>query len=200
VTDEFTAKSVYAQNDLESSFYEMCCTKGGDVHAFLGSLRYKREELAAAGVHITNKEYQRTVLKGILEELACFALGLLSSARLVHRASSIDTETLIDHICKEADRLRNRRGERGKPQSSQSGARNQAAGDDALTATGSEGNKKKCRKGKCHNCGKPGHWARECRSPKKEEKPAEDSPKSDKAQKSDTKPVGLANCYVATKR
>ncbi len=197
VTDEFTAKSVYAQNDLESSFYEMRCTKGGDVRAFLGSLRYKCEELAAAGVHITNKEYQRTVLKGIPEELARFASGLLSSARLVHRASSIDTETLIDHICEEADRLRNRRADRGKLQSSQSGARSQAAGDDALAATGSEGNKKKRRKGKCHNCGKPGHWARECRSPKKEEKPAEDSPKSDKAQKSDTKPVGSANA-VAT--
>src|SRR6266702_2850332 len=163
---------------------------------FLGSLRYKREELAAAGVHITNKEYQRTVLKGIPEELARFASGLLSSARLVHRASSIDTETLIDHICEEADRLRNRRAERGKPQSSQSGARSQAAGDDALAATGSEGNKKKRRKGKCHNCSKPGHWARECRSPKKEEKPAEDSPMSDKAQKSDTKPVGSANAVV----
>src|SRR6266702_2189929 len=164
---------------------------------FLGSLRYKREELAAAGVHITNKEYQRTVLKGIPEELARFASGLLSSARLVHRASSIDTETLIDHICEEADRLRNRWADRGKPQSSQSGAKSQAAGDDALAATGSEGNKKKRRKGKCHNCGKSGHWARECRSPKKEETPAEDSPKPSKAQKSDTKPVGSANA-VAT--
>src|SRR6266702_1025169 len=146
VTDEFTAKSVYTQNNLESSFYKMHCMKGGDVRAFLGSLRYKREELAAAGVHITNKEYQRTVLKGIPEELARFASGLLSSARLVHRASSIDTETLIDHICEEANRLRNRRAEQGKPQSSQSGARGQAAGDDALAATGSEGNKKKRRK------------------------------------------------------
>src|SRR6266702_1065200 len=163
---------------------------------FLGSLRYKREELAAAGVHITNKEYQRTVLKGIPEELARFASGLLSSARLVHRASSIDTETLIDHICEEADRLRNRRAERGKPQSSQSGARSQAAGDDALAATGSEGNKKKRRKGKCHNCGKPGHWARECTTTKKEEKPAEDSPKAAKAQKSDTKPVGSVNAVM----
>ena len=38
VHTEYTAKSVYAQNDLESTFYEMRCEKGGDVRAFLTSL------------------------------------------------------------------------------------------------------------------------------------------------------------------
>jgi hypothetical protein len=54
---KFTAQSVYAQNDLEQAFFDMCCTKGEDVRVFLTSLRYKREELAAAGVRITHKEY-----------------------------------------------------------------------------------------------------------------------------------------------
>ena len=54
---EYTAKSVYAQNDLESTFYEMKCQKGEDVRVFLTNLRYKREELAAAGVSITDRDY-----------------------------------------------------------------------------------------------------------------------------------------------
>jgi len=62
VTDEFTAKSVYVQNDLETTFYDMRCLRGGDVHVFLRSVQYKCEELVAAGVYITNKDYQRTVL------------------------------------------------------------------------------------------------------------------------------------------
>jgi hypothetical protein len=49
VVDEYQAKSVYAQDDLESTFFDMRCSKGGDVRAFLTSLRYKQEELAAAG-------------------------------------------------------------------------------------------------------------------------------------------------------
>ena len=70
---EYTAKSIYAKNDLETTFYDMCCEKGGDVRAFLTSLQYKREELAAAGVSITDRDYQRMVLKGITEDLARFA-------------------------------------------------------------------------------------------------------------------------------
>jgi hypothetical protein len=37
-----------------------------------------------------------------------------------------------------------------------------------LAVTNSEGAKKKCCKGKCHNCDKPGHWAHKCHTPKKE--------------------------------
>ncbi len=62
VTDEFTAKSIYAQNDLETAFYNMRCPRGGDVRVFLRSVQFKREELAAARVYITNKDYQWMVL------------------------------------------------------------------------------------------------------------------------------------------
>src|SRR5712692_2427395 len=62
VTKEYQAKNAYAQADLHQSFLEMRCTKGGDVREFLGNLCYKREELAASGVDITDKEYEHTIL------------------------------------------------------------------------------------------------------------------------------------------
>jgi hypothetical protein len=40
----------------------MCCPKGGDVRAFLTNLKTKHNELAAVGVAIADKDYQRTVL------------------------------------------------------------------------------------------------------------------------------------------
>jgi len=147
VSEEFSAKSAYAQNDLEHAFLQMRCPKGGDVRAFLTSLTYKREELAAARVTISTKDYERTVLRGIPEELAKFAAHLLSSARLIHGTASIDTDTLINHICEEAERLKNRRT---RDQSNQ-GGKKESQTDEALAATGSDGGKRKQRReGKCH--------------------------------------------------
>jgi hypothetical protein len=97
------AKSMYAQNNLKSEFFEMHCPKAGDICMFLTSLRYKHEELVAAGVHVTNKEYQCTVLCGIPKELTKFTSQLLSSTKLAHNVMVIDTNMLIDHIYEEAD-------------------------------------------------------------------------------------------------
>ena len=105
----------------------------------------------------------------------------------------------INHICEEADRLKNHCA-RSQPNLSQSGAKIQAAGDEALAAMGSEG--KRRRKGKCHNCGKQGHWARKCQSPKKEVKPGNEAPKAERSNKPETKPIGSVNavttCYETT--
>jgi hypothetical protein len=43
-------------------------------------------------------------------ELTRFAAQIMTSARLAHRVTQIDTDTLIDHVCEEAERIKNRRG------------------------------------------------------------------------------------------
>jgi Zinc knuckle len=71
--------------------------------------------------------------------------------------------------------------------------------DEALAVTSLSGNCDRQRKhhpGNCHNCGKAGHWARDCRTPKKEEsvntQSGQASPTTS-TPKPDNKPVGLAN-------
>ena len=98
---------MYAKNDLEHAFLLMHCPKGGDVWTFLTSLTYKCEELAAAGVTITDKDYEHIVLRGFPEELAKYAAHLLGSAHLNDPNSVIDTNTRISHICEEAERMKN---------------------------------------------------------------------------------------------
>ena len=62
----------------------MRCPRGGDIRTFLTDLRYKRKELAAAGVYITDNGFRRTSLQGIPDGLAQFAVQVLSSARMAH--------------------------------------------------------------------------------------------------------------------
>ena len=105
VSDEYTAKSMYTQNDKEQEFLEMRCPKGGEVRPFLISVRNKREELAAAGIRTSSKDYQRTILRGIPEDLAKFTAQLLGAAHISN--SLLDSDALIEHICEEADRMKN---------------------------------------------------------------------------------------------
>src|SRR5712672_2213741 len=160
VSQDYQAKSAYTQADLHRSFMEMRCAKGEDVREFLASLCYRREELATAGVKVTKKEYERTILCSIPSELATFASQLLSSALIIGPATSIDPDALHNQICEEADRLKSRRA-RGQPDQ---GAKRETT--EAFEATESDGRRQ--RKGKCRKCGEEGHWARECCTPKRE--------------------------------
>jgi hypothetical protein len=81
----------------------MQCTKGGDVREFLASLCCKRKELAAAGVSVTEKEYECTILRGIPSEPTTFASHLLSSALIIQSSQPINIDALINQICEEAD-------------------------------------------------------------------------------------------------
>ena len=81
VTKEYQAKSAYAQADLHQALLgNALCRREAHVRDFLASLPGgKREELAAAGVSVTEKKYERAPSsKASLSELATFALHLLS--------------------------------------------------------------------------------------------------------------------------
>ena len=133
-------------------------------------------------------EHEHTILCGISSELATFTSTILAA----QSTSSTDIYALVNNICEEADQLKL---QHAKGQGSQGG---KEATDEALAATDSKGGWKHC-KGKCHNCGKPGHWARECHSLKKE---MGESTGTQAAQASSTpfklenKPVSSANAVV----
>ena len=96
------------QADLHQAFLDMRCIKGEDIQKFLADLCYKREELAATGVQVTDKEYEHTILQGIPSKLVTFASYLLSSALITYGATHIDPDALIHQICEEVDQLKSR--------------------------------------------------------------------------------------------
>jgi hypothetical protein len=66
------------------------------------------------------------------------------------------------------------------------GGKKDSTTDKALLAMASDEGRPRCRRGKCHNCGRFGHWAKECRSPKKDK---EESAGTQAAQASSTSTV-----------
>ena len=135
VTKEFQAKSKYAQANLHQSFLDLHCVRGGDIQEFLESLSYKKEMLAATGMHVTEREHEHTILCSIPSKLAMFASTILVAAQVFN--TSTDLNALENHICEEADHLKPWHMKGGD----QGGGKKEAT-DGALAATTSEGGKR----------------------------------------------------------
>jgi len=173
ITQEFTVKSAYVRNALHHSFIDMRCPKGGDVRAFLTNLKMHCNKLLAAGVTINNKDFERTVLDGIPDALSAYALQTLMSMHL--NSNTLEMKDIIHVISEEADHTRTHCMPKDQSHGqSKANSIKEGQPDKALIATShSEGSNSRHCKGKCHHCGKEGHWAHKCRTKKWEEAVAE---------------------------
>jgi len=190
------------QTDLHQSFMDMKCPKGGDIQKFLTKLRQQCHHLTAIGIPVTDIKYKRTILHSIPEPLALYASQTLNSLTIASRytCKPVDISELIDMISEEAEHAKSRRAPKDQTQAQGKGKTRQS--DEALAATNMSegGNSKRC-KGKCHHCNKEGHWARKCRTRKREEATAENQ-SGQTAQlttttttKPENKPVGSTNAF-----
>ena len=198
---EFMAKSAYTRNALHQSFMEMRCPKGGNVRAFLTSLKTQHNKLLAAGVTVNNEDFERIVLDGIPDALGTYASQLLTSARL--NGNTLAMKDIIYALSEEADRTRNRHMPKDQSQGQRGNKKGQP--DEALATTNtSKGRNSRHCKGKCHHCGKEGHWVCKCHTKKREEaaeaaaagnqsSQAAQTSTSTSTSKPENRPVGSAN-------
>ena len=197
-----TLKTVHAQANMYQSFLNMQCPKGGDIWEFLSSLKKRCYELTVAGVTVTKPEYKRTIIHRVPDPLSAYASQMMGSLCLTFKltCSPFDMMDVIDTLCKEADRIKMVK-DLAQGQGKGKNRSTPQAQDEALATTGTlEGSDGRCCKGKCHHCGKEGHWVHKCRTRKREEATAAADQSGQAAQanlgttsKPKNKPVGSAN-------
>ena len=212
IKKRFSAKSEHAKADLYQAFIDMKCPRNTNVREFLNEMSTKRHKLEAIGVTVSDINYRCTILCSLPNHLSAYASNTLMTLSLTSEVTGnpINMDKLLSNISDKADRAKLRRATRDQSQ----GKGKKGQTDEALAATTSErgGNrsynnngKKRCS-GKCHHCGKEGHWVRECCTKKWEEAAATaaaSNPSGSAAQanagnssKPENRPVGSAN--VAT--
>jgi len=167
----------------------------------------KCHELKAANIGVTDIEYERTILKGLLDVLATHAVQTLSTLQLAvkYTGKPIDMSDVINSVCEEADCVKTRHVLKDQSLGQGKGKKG-AQTDEALAATTFERSNNSNfanyrKKGKCNHCGKEGHWIRECHTKKQEEATAQSgqAAQASSSSKPENKPVGSANTVTVNK-
>jgi Zinc knuckle len=170
---------------------ESKCQDKANVREFLDGLRVKREELAAVGVDIEEKDYRSTILSSLPVLLANFALAQLAAARMYSPTKTLDPDVLISLIGEGFDRQKMQRSCRygGKAKDDDSKDEAMAVNPGSSKGKGGKGGTRKPR-GKCWNCGEKGHFKDKCPKPSKSK---DDTKGKDKKKE---KASGSANAAV----
>jgi hypothetical protein len=138
---EYMAKSKFARNDLKQEFFSMRCLRGGNICAFLTSLQTKWNQIKAAGVTISDNDFERTVLQSLPDELAKFTVSMQMSAHM--SGNTLDMTFLIQCLCEEADHLKSCRAHQ---QQGQGKGKKGEQTDKALTITNTSNMSRNCNR------------------------------------------------------
>jgi hypothetical protein len=133
---------------------DMKCLKGGNVQEFLTTMRMKCYELWAIDINISDLDYKHVILHGLPDALAPFASLMLTHLNLSseYTGKPINLLRFIDLVSEEANHVKACH----VPKDQSGKGKNGSQTDEALAPT--NGNNRKCYKGKCHYCQREGYW------------------------------------------
>src|SRR5271168_681789 len=159
VRNQREKKSRMVTVDMRRKLQSEKCTEQGDVRAHLVKLQIMREDLASMGGSISDEDFTSMILGSIPQSYDTYIAAITATLSLLNQ--TLSSTNLIDVICDEADRrtIKNLKSKRDEHDSAF--VANQCSDRGKKGGEGS----KKAIKGKCYNCKKIGHYARDCWAP-----------------------------------
>jgi gag-polypeptide of LTR copia-type/Zinc knuckle len=138
--------------DLRRRLQELRCADKGNTIDHFTTLRTMREDLASMGESLTENDFYAIIMGSLPSSYDPYLSALNATSSVL--GTHLSADDLMLSITEEFER-RALKAKSGKKDD------NAAFSADACSSKGHEGSHPK-RRGECNNCGKKGHWSRDC--------------------------------------
>src|ERR1700678_4098222 len=159
VRDQREKKSWMVTVDLRRKLQAEKCPESGDIRAHLVKLQIMREDLASMGGSISDEDFTSMILGSIPQSYNTYIAAITATSSLLNQ--TLSSTNLIDVIRDEADRRTIKNPKSKKDEHDSAFVANQCSDRGKKGGEGS----KKAIKGKCYNCKRVGHYAKDCWAP-----------------------------------
>jgi hypothetical protein len=149
----FEKRSRMVSIDLRRRLQELRCADKGSIIDHFATLRTMREDLASMGESLTENDFYSIIMGSLPPSYDPYLSALNATSSVL--GTHLSAEDLMLSITEEYERraLKSKNGKKDD---------NAAYSADASSSKGQKGNSHQKKRGECHNCGKKGHWSRDC--------------------------------------
>jgi hypothetical protein len=152
--NHFEKRSRMVSIDLRRRLQELRCAEKGNVVEHFATLRKMREDLASMGEALTENDFYAIIMGSLPSSFDSYLSALNATSSVL--GTHLSAEDLMLSLTEEYER-RALKFKSGKKDDNAAFYSN-----DAGSSRSHKGGSTPKRKGECNNCGKKGHWARDC--------------------------------------